>query len=96
MIGGPKNRLEAARARGIDDAIDIEEVRDWIEAFGLREIGRIDRSIAQTAAIWGTTGQASREITMNTPGTPFGVRLVGFDPGSDVEIRQPSRGSDSG
>ncbi|MCC6829052.1 MAG: hypothetical protein IT550_12575 [Novosphingobium sp.] len=65
------------------------------EAFGLREIGRIDRSIAQTAAIWGTTGQASREITMNTPGTPFGVRLVGFDPGSDVEIRQPSRGSDS-
>ncbi len=28
MIGGPKNRLEAARARGIDDAIDIEEVRD--------------------------------------------------------------------
>lgn len=65
------------------------------EAFGLAEVARLDRSIEETSAIWGTTGQASREITMNTPGTPFGIRLIRFDPGSDIEIRQPSRGSDS-
>jgi len=28
MIGGPKDRIEAARARGIDEAIDIGEMRD--------------------------------------------------------------------
>lgn len=28
MIGGPKDRIEAARARGTNDAIDIGEVRD--------------------------------------------------------------------
>lgn len=65
------------------------------EAFGLKEVARQDRSIDETSTIWGTVGQASREITMNTPGTPFGIRLIRFDPGSDVEIRQPSRGSDS-
>jgi catechol 2,3-dioxygenase-like lactoylglutathione lyase family enzyme len=65
------------------------------EAFGMREIGRIDRSVEETTTIWGTTAQASREITLETPGTPFGLRLVGFDPGTDVQIRQPSRGSDS-
>ncbi|MET0364605.1 MAG: hypothetical protein ABW169_08115, partial [Sphingobium sp.] len=64
-------------------------------AFGLEEVARLDRSIAETAAIWSTDGQASREVTMQTPGTPFGVRLVQFTPGSDVQIRHPSRGSDS-
>jgi catechol 2,3-dioxygenase-like lactoylglutathione lyase family enzyme len=64
-------------------------------AFGMEEVGRCDRSPEETAAIWGAVGQSSREITLNTPGTPFGARLVGFDPGSNVQIRQPSRGSDS-
>lgn len=65
------------------------------EAFGMQEVGRIDRSVAETSAIWGADGQASREITLETPGTPFGLRLVAFDPGADIQIRQPSRGSDS-
>lgn len=36
MIGGPKNRIEAARARGVDDALDVdtvpepEERRRWL------------------------------------------------------------------
>ena len=28
MIGGPSNRIEAARARGVDDALDLDQVRD--------------------------------------------------------------------
>jgi len=74
---------------------DLDAHLALFQAFGMRDIGRIDRSVAETTAIWGTTGQASREITLETPGTPFGVRLVGFDPGADIQIRQPSRGSDS-
>ncbi|MFT3964276.1 MAG: hypothetical protein QM690_00150 [Sphingobium sp.] len=64
-------------------------------AFGMEETGRCERTGAETSAIWGTTGQGSQEVTLATPGTPFGVRLVAFDPGADVQIRDPSRGSDS-
>lgn len=64
-------------------------------AFGLVEVARCARSAAETAAIWGTSGQASTEVTLQTPGTPFGIRLVRFDPGSPDRIRDPSRGSDS-
>lgn len=65
------------------------------EAFGLREVGRLKRSDADTSAIWQTEGQTSEEITLETPGTGFGLRLVQFSPGSDIQIRQPTRGSDS-
>lgn len=64
-------------------------------AFGLSETGRQERSIEETSGIWGTDGQASLEVTLETPGTPFGVRLVQFTPGTDIQIRQPERGSDS-
>jgi len=64
-------------------------------AFGMEEVGRIDRSVAETTAIWGTAGQGSSEITLETPDTPFGLRLVCFDPGQDVQIRNPDRPSDS-
>lgn len=63
-------------------------------AFGLVEVGRSDRSIAETAAIWGTEGHASTEVTLRTPDTAFGVRLVRFDPGNPSQIRDPARGSD--
>lgn len=65
------------------------------EAFGLREVARCERSATETAAIWGVEGQSSSEVTLETPGTAFGVRLVRFDPGSATQIREPSRGSDS-
>lgn len=65
------------------------------EAFGMREVGRLDRTATETTAIWGTKDQASSEIVLETPGTPFGLRLVRFVPGLDVQIRDPSRGSDA-
>jgi catechol 2,3-dioxygenase-like lactoylglutathione lyase family enzyme len=65
------------------------------EAFGMQETGRLDRSVEETSAIWSTAGQASSEITLGTAGTAFGLRLIGFDPGEDIQIRQPSRGSDA-
>ncbi|MET0365089.1 MAG: VOC family protein [Sphingobium sp.] len=74
---------------------DLDAHLRLFRAFGMEETGHCDRSEAETAAIWGTTGQSSREVTLATPGTDFGVRLVAFDPGSDVQIRDPSRGSDT-
>lgn len=74
---------------------DLDRHVALFRALGMEEVGRSSRSVDETTAIWGTTGQALREITLETPGFPFGVRLLGFDPGSDVQIRQPSRGSDS-
>ncbi|HEX7852989.1 MAG TPA: hypothetical protein VF503_04765 [Sphingobium sp.] len=74
---------------------DVDAHIALFAAFGLEEVARADRSIAETSAIWGTDGQASREVTLQTPGTAFGVRLIQFTPGSDVQIRHPERGSDS-
>lgn len=74
---------------------DVEAHVALFEAFGMQEVGRLHRSAAETSAIWGTTDQASSEIVLETPGTPFGLRLVRFDPGLDVQIRDPLRGSDA-
>ena len=74
---------------------DLDRHVALFRALGMEEVGRSSRSVDETTAIWGTKGQALREITLETPGFPFGVRLLGFDPGSDAQIRQPSRGSDS-
>lgn len=63
-------------------------------AFGLEEVARCERSSDETQAIWGIDAQRSSEVTLATPGTPFGIRLIQFDPGSDEQIRDPSRGSD--
>lgn len=64
-------------------------------AFGMVETGRCTRTVVETGAVWGTEEQASVEVTLATPGTAFGLRLVAFDPGSDVQIRHPERGSDA-
>ncbi|WP_162527126.1 VOC family protein [Sphingomonas solaris] len=74
---------------------DIDAHLALFAAFGLREVARCERSVAETTAIWGTDRQSCTEVTLETPGTRFGVRLVRFDPGSPARIRDPSRGSDS-
>jgi catechol 2,3-dioxygenase-like lactoylglutathione lyase family enzyme len=80
----------------IISAGDLDAHLALFAAFGLREVGRCERSAEQNRAIWGTEGQPSVEVVLETPGTPFGVRLVRFEPGSTRQIRDPSRGSDSG
>ena len=74
---------------------DIDAHLALFAAFGLREVARCERSAAETAEIWSVERQSSVEVTLETPGTAFGVRLVRFDPGSPAQIRDPSRGSDS-
>ncbi|WP_419814488.1 hypothetical protein [Glacieibacterium sp.] len=74
---------------------DIDAHLALFAAFGLREVARCERSVEETAAIWGVDRQSSIEVTLETPGTTFGIRLVRFDPGSTAQIRDPSRGTDS-
>lgn len=67
---------------------------DLFAAFGLIEIGRCSRSAQATRAIWGVDGQSSVEVTLQTPGTDFGLRLIAFEPGGAGQIRDPARGTD--
>jgi catechol 2,3-dioxygenase-like lactoylglutathione lyase family enzyme len=74
---------------------DVDAHIKLFRAFGLAESGRLERSAEETSSIWGTQDQSSLEVTLETPGTKFGVRLVQFTPGLEVQIRRPERGSDS-
>lgn len=95
MPSSPSQAAVLAIQGPIVSSSDVEAHIALFAAFGLEEVGRIARSREETTAIWGTQGQASREVTMQTPGTDFGLRLVSFDPGGDVTIRNPERPSDS-
>ncbi len=64
-------------------------------AFGMVEVARLSRSAESTRAIWGAANQTCEEVTLATPGSRFGARLVRFDPGSDQVIRDEHRGYDS-
>lgn len=64
-------------------------------AFGLQEAGRCERTIDETSNIWSTDGKSSTEVTLRTPGTRFGVRLIQFQPCSHEQLRLPARGFDS-
>lgn len=78
----------------IISASDLDAHVALFAAFGLEEVARCERSSAETQSIWGIPAHASSEVTLATPGTAFGIRLVRFDPASDEQIRDPSRGSD--
>ncbi len=73
---------------------DIDAHLALFAAFGLVEVARCDRTTQETRAIWGVEGQSSTEVTLQTPDSDFGLRLVQFDPGSPSQIRDPSRGMD--
>lgn len=59
MIGGPKNRIEAARARGVDEALDIDSVRDPEE----RKRWLLDQ-----------TGGRGADLVIEATGNPMAVR----------------------
>lgn len=95
MITQDQARPETLSIHGpIISATDLDAHIALLAAFGLVETGRCDRSAAETCAIWGIEASASREVTLATPQTAFGIRLVRFDTAGGEQIRDPSRGSD--
>lgn len=90
------SRPETVSIHGpIISSSDLDAHIRLFTAFGLVEVARSSRSEAETDAIWGTGEHRSTEVTLETPGTSFGIRLVHFDPGSADQIRDPGRGSDA-
>lgn len=63
--------------------------------FGMRERARREYDAASATRLWGTSGLRATEIVLETPGTPFGARIVAFDPPSGTVIRDRARGSDA-
>jgi catechol 2,3-dioxygenase-like lactoylglutathione lyase family enzyme len=96
FMPSPQTETTVVNIHGpIISSSDLDAHVALFRAFGMEELGRVARSVDETLAIWGCEGQAATEVTLETPGTPFGLRLVGFGPGVDVQIRAPSRGSDA-
>ena len=92
----PSQTPKTLRIHGpIISSSDVERHIALFAAFGLEEIGRLERTAPETSEIWGTQDQESLEVTLQTPGTQFGVRLIQFSPGTDFQIRNPARSFDS-
>jgi catechol 2,3-dioxygenase-like lactoylglutathione lyase family enzyme len=75
---------------------DIGVTRRLFEqVFGLAPVAEQELSRETVKALWGLAGHSARTAVLDTPGTAFGVRLVQFDPVSDVVIRNRASGFDA-
>ena len=56
--------------------------------YGLKRVAEQVLSEADVLSLFGVEGRRALTLLMETPGTHFGVRLVQFDPLSDLVIRE--------
>ncbi|MCP5471199.1 MAG: hypothetical protein H7A18_03840 [Sinobacteraceae bacterium] len=68
---------------------------ELLRIFGMTTVGDLHRDADSCSRLWGTRGCEVREVMLNTPGTPYGARLLVFDPGSRKLVRDPNRGFDA-
>ena len=83
----------------VDGAIvstaDLKRQRDFFEGvFGLRPVAVEKFGEAQVQALWGVKGRSAQSVLLETPATGVGVRLLQFEPASDVVIREGALGVD--
>ncbi len=64
------------------------------EGFDMAEVARQDLAVSDVAALWGLEGHSAETVLFETPGTPYGIRLVALDPPSAESIRDPGSGYD--
>ena len=63
------------------------------QVYGLEVVSHQSFDAREASAIWGVADQAAETWVLNTPGSPFGVRLIQFEtPGQP--IRHPGSGYD--
>jgi catechol 2,3-dioxygenase-like lactoylglutathione lyase family enzyme len=75
---------------------DLGVTRHMFEqVFNLKPVAEQALSRDEVQALWGLKGHAAHTMVLDTAGTPFGVRLVQFDPVSPIVIRDPARGFDA-
>ena len=74
---------------------DLDAHARLFAAVGMVETVRRDLDADECSRQWGTHGSTATELAMATPGTPYGVRLVRFEPTSAVLVRDRQRGYDA-
>ncbi len=74
---------------------DLDAHARLFAAVGMVETVRRHLEADECSRQWGTHGTTATELAMVTPGTPYGVRLVRFEPTSAVLVRDRQRGYDA-
>lgn len=75
---------------------DLAAQRDLFEkVYGLAAVAEEALSAESVDALWGLSGHAATTAVLETPGSGFGIRLVQFEPQSDIVIRHKSSGYNS-
>lgn len=75
---------------------DIAAQRAVFEkVYGLAPIAEEELSATTVESLWGLSGRTAKTVLLETPGTRFGIRLVQFDPTSDIVIRHKASGYNS-
>lgn len=74
---------------------DLDAHARLFAAVGMVETVRRHLDADECSRQWGTHGTTATELAMATPGTPYGVRLVRFEPTSAVLVRDRQRGYDA-
>lgn len=60
----------------------------------MEQVARQDLSTAAVEALWGLASHRAETVWFETPGTPYGVRVVQLEPASAITIRDPKSGYD--
>ncbi len=66
-----------------------------VNAFGMEARASQTLSAAEVEALFGIGGHSATTVWFETPGTPYGIRLLQLTPGSTVCIRDPDSGYNS-
>jgi catechol 2,3-dioxygenase-like lactoylglutathione lyase family enzyme len=74
---------------------DLETHRRLLTTFGMTEERRIRHDSDSCRAQWGTEDVSAIELIMRTPQTPYGARIIAFDPPSHTVVRNRERGFDA-
>ncbi|NKB44551.1 MAG: hypothetical protein GKS03_09775 [Alphaproteobacteria bacterium] len=75
---------------------DLAAQQSLFEAvYGLRTVAEENLTGDSVAALWGLSEHTAQTVVLETPGTGFGIRLIQFDPPSDIVIRHKSSGYNS-
>lgn len=74
---------------------DLDAHARLFAAVGMIELARRPLDADECSRQWGTHAATATELAMATPGTPYGARIVQFEPASPVVVRDPERGYDA-
>jgi catechol 2,3-dioxygenase-like lactoylglutathione lyase family enzyme len=91
----PELAREARLHGPIVSSSDLAAHARLFAAVGMVERARRDLDAAECTRQWGTAGTVATELALQTPGTPYGVRILQFSPTSPVVVRDRHRGHDA-